>query len=167
MNEWGASVYGDPCRDCGFSWSTSFEDSLAIVVGIPDAYGQTLAGLSGDERHPDLGWSVTEYVLHVGDNLRIWAERLMGVVSGGPEEVGAYDENELADARHYESISLPSAMWSLTRAVDDWQEAVSEASHAGAKLVHPERGTQTVDAVAAANAHDAFHHDWDIKRSVG
>jgi hypothetical protein len=167
MNEWGAGEYGDPCRDCGFPWSTSFEESVAIVVGLPEVYGRTLAGLSGTERHPDLGWSVTEYVLHVADNLRIWAERLMGVVAGGPEHVGAYDENELADARHYEAISVQAAMWSLTRAVGDWREAMAEADRAGAELVHPERGPQTAEQVAAATAHDAFHHYWDIKRSVG
>jgi hypothetical protein len=167
MNEWGASLYGDPCRDCGFSWSTSFDESVAIVVGLPAVYGRTLAGLSGGERHPDLGWSVTEYVLHVADNLRIWAERLMGVVSGGPADVGAYDENELADARHYEAIPLQAAMWSLARAVGDWQEAMAAASWAAARLVHPDRGPQTAQQVATANAHDAFHHYWDIRRSVG
>ena len=30
--------------------------------------------------------SVAEYVCHVGDNLRIWAERLMGVVEGAPPQ---------------------------------------------------------------------------------
>jgi hypothetical protein len=57
--------------------------------------------------------SVANYVCHVGDNLRIWAERLMGVVEGTPTLVGGCNENELAHARNYESIPLQASMWSV------------------------------------------------------
>jgi len=33
-------------------------------------------------------------------------------------------------------------------------------------LVHPERGEQTVLDVVGSNAHDAYHHRWDIERSL-
>jgi len=33
-------------------------------------------------------------------------------------------------------------------------------------LLHPERGDQTAIDVARTNAHDAFHHEWDIRRSL-
>jgi hypothetical protein len=32
-------------------------------------------------------------------------------------------------------------------------------------FVHQERGEQTILDVARTNAHDAFHHGWDIGRS--
>jgi hypothetical protein len=137
-----------------------------LVVDLPDSYAELLADATGNERHPDLGWSVCEYVCHVGDNLRIWAERLMGVVRGASPEVGGYDENELADARNYERIPLPAAMWSLLRSVDDWQTSVELSRRAGVVLAHPERGRQTVSDVVLSNAHDAFHHRWDIVRSL-
>jgi hypothetical protein len=137
-----------------------------MVMELPATYRDLLEGASGDERHPDLGWSVTEYIAHVGDNLGIWAERLGGVADGAPPEVGAYDENELADARNYEAIPLPSALWSLSRSVVDWREAVGLSSRDGTVLVHPERGEQTLSEVVHSNAHDAFHHGWDIERTL-
>ena len=166
MAAWGPSLYGDPCRQCGFAWSIGFDDGVAIVAGLPDAYGGLVSGASGNERHPDLGWSVAEYVCHVADNLRIWAERLVGAVEGDPPEVGGYDENELADARHYESIPLRAATWSLARAAADWVDVVVHPGRTGTVIVHPDRGRLTLADVVRSNAHDAFHHQWDIQRTL-
>jgi hypothetical protein len=166
LSGWGPSLYGDPCRECGFVWSASLADSRAVIDGLPDSFRMLVAGASGNERHPDLGWSVSEYVCHVGDNLRIWAERLMGAVDGAADVVGGYNEHELADARNYETIPLAAALWSLGRAVGDWQEAVGRSRVVGTILVHPERGAQTLDDVARSNAHDALHHQWDIERTL-
>lgn len=164
MDDWGASAYGDPCRGCGFRWATSPDDAVALVSDLPTALARTLAGRSGRERHPELAWSVGEYVVHVADNLRIWAERLMGVLGGAPPFVGAYDERGLARARNYRDIPLPAAMWSLARSVGDWRMAVERAPVSGTVLVHPERGDLTRTDVVLATAHDAGHHRWDIDR---
>ena len=120
MNEWGPSVYGDPCRECGYNWTISLADAVSHVADLPFDYGGLLEGKSGREQLPELAWSVTGYVSHVADNLRIWAGRLMGVVKGAPLLVGNYNENKLADARNYKDIPIQAAMWSLTRSVDDW-----------------------------------------------
>ena len=167
MMTWGPSLYGDPCRECGFHWSASFEQAVTLMAGLPADYGTLLEGASGAERHHDLSWTVAEYVCHVGDNLRIWAERLMGVVRGAPPEVGGYNEGELAQARNYGHIPLAAARWSLERAVDDWLGAVAASTPTGTVLVHPLRGDQTLLDVVRSNAHDAHHHRWDIERSLG
>jgi hypothetical protein len=135
-----------------------------MVGDLPSTYAGMLGAATGGERHPDLAWSVAEYVCHVADNLRIWAERLMGVAGGGPQVVGAYDEMALAVARDYRSIPLPGALWSLSRSVDDWLDAVDRSGAAGVVLVHPERGDMTLAEVTVANAHDGVHHRWDIGR---
>jgi hypothetical protein len=88
-----------------------------------------------------------------------WAE-------GAPLLVGNYDENKLADARNYKEIPIQAAMWSLTRSVDDWLRSVEASPDSGVVLVHPERGKLTLSDVALSNAHDALHHQWDIKRTV-
>ncbi len=137
-----------------------------MVAGLPSTYGVVLADVSGDERHPELAWSVAEYVCHVADNLRIWAERLIGITAGGPRLVGGYDEAALAVARNYSSIPLPAALWSLGCSVDEWLLAVERSDATVALLVHPERGAQTLAEVMASNAHDALHHRWDIERSL-
>ncbi len=166
MGSWARSVYGQPCRECGYRWTAATTDARDTVAAVPTTYGLLLAEATGAERHPDLAWSVGEYVCHVADNLRIWAERLMGVVGGGPLQVGGYDEMALARARNYPNIPLPAALWSLRRSVDEWLLAVDRSEPTGVVLIHPERGAQTLAEVAASNAHDAEHHRWDIERSL-
>lgn len=166
MSTWGRALYGDPCHQCGFAWSTDPADAIALVSELPGSYQATLVGASGRERHPELIWPVVSYVCHVADNLRIWAERLIGAARGGPSMVARYDESQLAESRHYDAIPLPAALWALDRAAADWQTAVAEATAAAVVLVHPDRGEQTVADVIRSNAHDGYHHQWDIARSL-
>lgn len=166
MNDWGSTTFGDPCRECGFSWTISPEAAIRVVRALPREYAHSLTGTTGRERHRDLSWTVGAYVCHVGDNLRIWAERLAGVAAGAGSLVGAYDQDLLAEARRYEEIALEAGMWSLGRAVTAWVAAVEQARAADAVLRHPERGDLAVTDVVRANSHDAFHHGWDIQRSV-
>ena len=149
MNDWGAVTYGDPCRECGFAWTTTLDEAVVVIAKCPTVLKGLLHGASGDERRPDLAWSVRAYVCHVADNLRIWAERLVGVRDGGPSEVGGYDENELARARHYDSVALRAAQWSLARSVKDWLGAVNASPRTGTLMVHPERGELTLLDVTA------------------
>jgi hypothetical protein len=166
MDTWGSELYGDPCRECGFSWSLTRDEAVSLVVDLPRSYAAVLAGATGVERHRDLSWTVGAYVCHVADNLRIWAERLAGASSGSDGVVGAYNENLLATARRYETIPLVAARWSLGRAVSDWVEAVTNSRTSGVVLHHPERGDLTLSEVACANAHDAAHHRWDIEKTL-
>ncbi len=166
VSEWGVSMYGEPCRACGYSWKASVGDGVMLVATLPSTYGRVLIGAIGTERHPDLEWSVSAYVSHVADNLRIWAERLAGIAAGAPPEVGGYDESALGRARGYQQIPLQAALWSLSRSVAGWQHAVGQTPRTGIILIHPERGGQSLSDVVLTNAHDAFHHQWDIERSL-
>lgn len=166
MSTWGRALYGDPCHQCGFAWSTSPVQAIDLVAELPASYRATLAGASGLERHPDHAWPVVAYVCHVADNLRIWAERMIGAARGGTTHVSRYDENTLAETRSYAAIPLPAALWTLDRATADWLAAVDEAMAADVVLVHPDRGQQTVSDVIRSNAHDGHHHQWDIVRSL-
>ncbi|MGB7051357.1 MAG: hypothetical protein WBG41_07300 [Acidimicrobiales bacterium] len=171
MDDWSIARYGNPCRDCGYAWSLSVEETVDLVAAQPAAYAETIGDVSGSEHHPDLAWSVTAYVCHASDNLRIWAERLQGVLRGRTNVVGSYDDNRLAMVRGYEAIDVQAALWSLTRAAHDWCLTVRESLDREAigrpvTLVHPERGQQRLVEIARANCHDVTHHRWDIRRIV-
>jgi hypothetical protein len=166
MQVWGAARYGDPCRECGFDWSLSFDAAVELVAGMPTRYASLLSGRDASARHPDLGWTAGGYVCHVTDNLRIWAERLAGAGLGGPAEVPGYDENLLGRAREYNQVPITGALWSLRSAAQDWATAIALAAGEKVVLQHAGRGAQTVLDVARNNAHDAFHHGWDIGRSL-
>jgi hypothetical protein len=166
MGSWGSARYGDPCRECGFDWTISAQDAIVLVDRIPGRYAELLTGTDGSQRHPDLAWSAGAYVCHVADNLRIWAERVAGVLHGESRLVTGYDENLLARARRYDDVAIAGALWSLERSARDWREVIEEALAVHLVLVHADRGEQSGVDIARNNAHDAHHHGWDIRRAI-
>jgi hypothetical protein len=164
MDPWWVAAFGDPCRGCGFSWTTSEDQAIAEVSSIPDRFGSLLSGKDGSQHHPELSWSAKAYVFHVADNLRIWGERLAASCAGAVDALAEYDDNLLAEARSYEQMPLQAAMWSLQCSVQGWLEAVQLATQCGAVLHHPHRGILRVPDVVRSNCHDAHHHEWDIQR---
>ena len=165
MSDWGTRTYGQPCRECGFSWATPAGEAAAMVAAVPGRLAGIVAGATGGERHPDLGWTVTGYVAHVADNLRIWAERLAGITLGGSHAIVSFDEDALAAVRRYDALSLPGVRWTLERSVRDWGEAVA-AAPADLVMEHSERGPIALDDVVRMTAHDAVHHVWDVERTL-
>jgi hypothetical protein len=163
---WGSPLYGNPCRECDFNWDLSAADAVSLVRQLPELYAARLDGASGRETCPDLAWSVSAYVNHVSDNLRIWSERLAGARLSGERRVAGYDQDLLGVARRYDKINLHAALWSLDWAVQEWSDSISLALAAGTELRHSDRGRQSAEDVARNNAHDASHHLWDIGRII-
>jgi len=156
--------YGDPCRSCGYAWEQPADALVAEVRGLPAAYRATLDGLDGSATHPDLDWCASAYVLHVADNLRVHAERMVATARGGPFVFEQYDADALAEVRAYADVPLEGALWSLECVVGPYVEAFREASDAGVVLLHSVRGEQSALEVLRGNAHDAHHHGWDLMR---
>jgi hypothetical protein len=170
-NAWWIAEWGDPCRECGFSWSVAPESAIAAVEQVPAQLDVLLQGCTGDERsavaHPgQLSWSAKAYVFHVADNLRIFAERLRGVFAGGSTVLAAYDQDELAAARNYEAMSLQSALWSVHTATEAWAAAARESLTRPFTYQHAERGELTATEITRGPAHDALHHHVDVMRAV-
>ena len=164
MDSWGAPLYGDPCRECGFTWATGLTDAIALIRDLPDSIDELVKAASGKERLPELGWNVSGYVAHMTDNTRIWAERLVAVARGADPHVVPYDPDLLAQSRRYNEVALVGATWSLRVAVRSWLSAVEEALPVGVVMLHTERGAMALGDVVESNAHDAFHHRWDLTR---
>jgi len=139
---------------------------VTSVASIGDEFRAALGDSDSERVHPDLSWSAKGYVLHVADNLRIWAERIEARIGGGPEAVATYDDNLLAAARNYEQLSLEIAWVALDQSVTLWLEAARGGMTARPTFLHPERGRLSIDDVVATNCHDARHHLWDVRRTV-
>ena len=164
MDTWGAALYGEPCRECGFTWSAGLAATVLLMEGIPDSIDELVKEAAGTEGLPDLGWNVSGYIAHMTDNTRIWSERLIAVARGADPHVVPYDPDLLAESRRYNEVALVGARWSLRNAVDTWLQAVTEADLASVVLLHSERGAMELFDVVASNAHDAHHHRWDLTR---
>ncbi|MGP8009393.1 MAG: hypothetical protein ACLPKZ_03945 [Acidimicrobiales bacterium] len=161
---WGSELYGNPCRECNFDWDITATDAVDLVVRLPKLYATRLETATGNETCGALAWSVSGYVSHVSDNLRIWSARLAGARLSGDGRVTGYDGDLLGVARRYDQINLRAALWSLDWSVQEWSQAIKAALDAGTVLQHSDRGRQSAEDVARNNAHDASHHLWDIDR---
>jgi hypothetical protein len=162
MNEFLRVAYGDPCRGCGFEWSVEPAICVAIVSDAPARFKSILAGQVGRKVHPNLEWNATAYVVHVTDVLRIWSDRIAAVALGASDPVVPYDEDRLGGVRGYVSLPLPGALWSLGRAVGDWQAAEHLAQSAVVTLAHPVQGPLPLDDVRRIMAHEIVHHAADL-----
>ncbi|HEY3670862.1 MAG TPA: hypothetical protein VGN51_08005 [Acidimicrobiia bacterium] len=170
-NKWWIEEWGNPCRECGFDWSQMPESVIAAVEELPAKFDALLAGCTGDETAPDAHpgqpiWSAKAYVFHVADNLRIFAERLEGVFAGAPTTLAAYDQDELAAARDYDAMSLPSALWSVRTATETWAAAARESLSRPFTYQHAERGELNAAEITRGPGHDALHHHFDVTRAV-
>jgi hypothetical protein len=164
VDRWGAPLYGDPCRECGFAWTEGRDASISLMRSLPASIDEIVIGASGTERLPDLGWNVSGYIAHMTDNTRIWAERLIAVARGADAHVVPYDPDLLAESRHYNNVALQGATWSFRIAVENLLVAIDEADPAGVVMLHSQRGAMELSDVVASNAHDAYHHRWDLTR---
>jgi hypothetical protein len=162
MNDYIRQTFGDPCRECGYTWDLEADAARAIVRELPTQVDLTLRGRQGTERTPDLSWNATAYVCHLADNLRIWAERVAGASLGSTEPIASYDEDALGVARDYGHIPLVAARWSLERAVNDWSEARSLEPQL--PLQHPFLGELGAATVERIMGHEAVHHLADLRR---
>ncbi|WP_306210685.1 hypothetical protein [Actinoplanes sp. RD1] len=164
MEQWGAALYGDPCRECGFDWALTPREAVEWVAGWGPRVEAATRDVEGGRRRPEGGWSVAEYVSHVGDNLRQWTERVQSARLAGERDVAGYDPDALAAARGYATLPLAVAVWSSTLAAVTWADVVGRALDEGVELRHATRGIQRAADVARNNCHDAHHHLWDIRR---
>lgn len=162
---WGAELYGDPCRGCGYDWSLTPADAVRLLGVLPARFARLLDRSTGREWHPNLTWGPVAYVCHVADNLRIWAEGMGAAVRhDGEVTVPGYNPDLLAEARRYHLIDPAGALWSLEAAAALWSGAAHAALDRSVVLHHASRGIQRAADVARNNAHDAVHHVWDIER---
>ena len=164
MEPWGAALYGDPCAQCGFDWSLTPQQAVRRVSDWSAHLAGATPGADGSERRPEGGWSVTEYVSHVGDNLRQWSERVQSARLARQPDVAGYDPDALAASRGYAALPLAVAAWSSALAAATWAEVLEQALLEKVDLEHATRGRQTAADVARNNCHDAHHHLWDIRR---
>jgi hypothetical protein len=162
MNDYNRIRFGDPCRTCGFDWSTDSEACRQILGGATARFSALMSEHAGPERYDGLEWNAQAYVSHVAEGMRIWAERVAAVALGAIEPIVPYDESVLGEVRGYEGLPLQGALWSLGRASGDWQAAEALADSTDLMLDHPEQGPIGLSEVRRIVAHDVEHHAFDL-----
>ena len=153
------------CAECGFLWSISIEEAIRLVGGASDRYARLLADGGGARSEDPDHWSATGYLWHVVDIIRFGTERLWTLTLEPGAGVPGWDQNVLAEARHYEKLSLVVGLRALSVALQDWVAAAMDAPPS-AEVQHPVLGTITTDESIRRNAHEVQHHELDILRTL-
>lgn len=160
----GPDEYGNPCRECNFSWETapSIRDARHHETHeILDAF---VLHENLDTRAPKLQWSIREYLCHIADNEQIWATRFTQPVPYPTTNViiTPYDQDELAKNNGYDQIPTQKIAARLHTARNKLLFAIKNLDDA-LNFYHPERGTLTAPQAIDLVMHDTYHHLNDIQ----
>jgi hypothetical protein len=154
------------CAECGFSWLTEGEQALDLVQRAPARFAELLDGADAGLVPSPGVWSPSAYVWHVADLVRAWSERLHALGADPSAPWAGFDPDELAAARHYDALPRVTGPWAVARAVDALQTALGPLD-LETGFEHPEWGHGTVADALRWLAHEAVHHDLDVRRGLG
>lgn len=153
------------CAECGFSWLSDPANAMAAIERGPGRFETLLAGVAGTTAPTPGVWSPSAYVWHVSDLVRAWAERLHSLAVDPSAAWAGFDPDELARARHYDALPQVSGPWAVARSVDALQVSLRHVDSDTAFL-HPEWGRGTVTDALRWVAHEAVHHELDVRRGL-
>jgi hypothetical protein len=157
---------GDRCTECGFSWKTPAHECLSRIRAAPERFGALLEGRDAMGSPEGGGWSPSAYTWHVADLVRAWAERLHAFSIDPSLPWAGFDPDELAAARSYGELPQVTGPWALAGSTEAFMRVVSPVD-VDAAFDHPEWGRGTIADALRWLAHEAVHHELDIRRGLG
>jgi hypothetical protein len=153
----------EQCPECGFSWSMSLDDAIALVADALTTFRE-VADRPDAKKTPEARvWSPAEYLWHMVDVIRIGTERLWIAMLDPDAGIPCWDADALAAVRQYSELSPRVGVRALEEAVRSWRAAVAQISPEE-EVEHPEFGTLSAADIIRRNAHEAQHHSWDVRR---
>ena len=120
---------GDRCGECGFDWTIPSDDAIDICSDaeplVRIAMGEDTS-TGGVDR---MLWTKSMYVWHLVDALGISAERLLTASLAPDYEIPCWDENKMADVRHYGALPVAVGMAVLGPSADQWTRIARRRGH--------------------------------------
>lgn len=168
-----AQNYGAPRRKVfshvvlpgSFDFGVGVDEARRLIDGCPARIARILEGRNAARKPSPDTWSPAGYVWHLADAIRAWGERLIGIGRDPAFRIVPFDQDELARVRGYDRLSPIVGLWALGRAVEDLDRALDEVD-VRTPLEHPEFGAGTVADVVRWIAHEAHHHELDVRRGI-
>ena len=165
--------YGYPsCRECGYSFEeVSLESARALVDAAPSRYATLLRDTPHARRKPNpQTWSPSAYAWHLGEWLRIQAERVYAVMHDPLWDFDNWvplDPDELDAVFHYDRLSVEGGLFALRQSAD-WFLAATEELDPARSFEHRTLGLRlTVLDLIRLVSHEVPHHELDIRRGLG
>ena len=151
------------CAECGFDWMIPRQDAIDLVARGPDAVGTAITRIRDPGQGTGRRWSASMYVWHLVDVLRIGTERLLTLTHDPDGGITCWDENALAEARHYQQLSPAVGLIVLRSAAQAWATTAAIAP-GDVEVRHPRFGALGALEIIRRNAHEMHHHLMDIGR---
>jgi hypothetical protein len=152
------------CAECGFDWEMTRQNAIHLVAQAPDAAAAAITGVEDPTRRTGDRWSASMYVWHLVDVLRIGTERLLTLIHDPDRGITCWDENALAEVRHYQQLSPAVGPMMFRSAAQAWATTAAVAP-ADVQVRHPQFGILEAVEIIRRNAHEAHHHLMDINRA--
>jgi hypothetical protein len=152
------------CAECGFDWEIPRQDAIDLVAQVPDAAVAAITRIHDPAQCADDCWSASMYVWHLVDILRIGTERLLTLTHDPDRGTTCWDENALAEARHYQQLSPAVGLIVLRSAAQAWTTTAALAPP-DVQIRHPQLGSLGALEIIRRNTHEVHHHLMDINRA--
>jgi hypothetical protein len=153
------------CAECGFDWQITRQNAIELVAQAPDGAAAAITGIKDPARRSGERWSASMYLWHLVDVLRIGTERLLTLTHDPDRGITCWDENSLAEARHYQQLSPAVGLIVLRSAAQTWTATAAVAA-SDVQVRHPQSGSFGAVEIIRRNAHEVHHHLMDINRDT-
>jgi hypothetical protein len=161
------------CRSCDLRYDEiSVPSALGLVDGVVAQRSGLLPGVPDDvlrRRPPTGGWSAVEYAGHVRDVLLTFTVRVhRGVVEDRPALDPMYGDWR-AERFRYQDAPLADVLAGMRVAADGFAAEVAEVPGEAwdREVTRRPAEVRTVRWLVRQAAHEAVHHQDDIRRRVG
>jgi uncharacterized protein (UPF0303 family) len=153
------------CPDCGFDSRTVTRDAVPALVRAQAAAWEPVLQRDDVARRPQPGvWSPLEYACHVRDVYRVFAQRLVLMLTEHEPAFTNWDQDATAVAERYGEQTPSVVATELAADAQTLADAFAE--------VRPDQWTRvgrrsdgavfTVETLARYLLHDPAHHLWDV-----
>jgi hypothetical protein len=158
---YGSHDLDDRCDRCGFEWTMTPADALALITQAPARYAALLDGRDGMAPAADGGWNATSYVWHLADLARGWSERWVLLAREPGALLAGWDPDELAAARNYRALPTVPALWALSTCTTTLVELTRRLT-VDTPFAHGDWGRGTAGEAVVWLAHEFTHHQLDV-----
>lgn len=159
-------VLDKPCAECGF------DRGAQSLADVPRLLHDSAMALSDVLRRPDVRerpspyvWSPLEYVCHVHDAHRVFAERVQLMLTEDAPQFANWDQDQAAIESQYAEQEPAEVAVDLIEAAGHVAGlyATVTAKTAGRRGVRSNGSEFTLETLGLYHLHDVLHHVHDVR----
>jgi 8-oxo-dGTP pyrophosphatase MutT (NUDIX family) len=163
------------CQECGYDWTASPHEAVAVIGGLPDRLSHLLLDLDvGDDDSrlrtrpaPD-AWSPLEYIAHTGDAVAWYSARVHRIVTEDQPVLEAFEWDTHTATQRYHQRHLGDVLADVNAGCAGFVDELASFGDADWLLegTGSDGEPRTIAELASRAAHEAHHHLRDIELGI-